>query len=147
MTVNVRLKNEEKYKKGIYKEIGELINQGTKLSKDGLFGKAIEIWDKALEIDQNDVVVLCNKGQSYSNLSRFDQAIKLFDKSISLDPKNANAHYNKACAMINKNEIESGLDYLELAIKYDKNFSEIAKKDDDFLFCKSNSRFQILVGE
>ena len=56
--------------------------------------KAIEAYDKALEIDSNDPDVLTDQGTMYRRVGWFDKAINNFTKANQLNPQHLNSLFN-----------------------------------------------------
>lgn len=56
--------------------------------------KAIEAYDKALEIDGNDPDVLTDQGTMYRRVGWFDKAINNFIKANQLNPQHQNSLFN-----------------------------------------------------
>jgi len=50
--------------------------------------EAITYYDKALEIDPYDTLVLNNKGGALAALGRYEEAITYYDKVLAIDPDN-----------------------------------------------------------
>lgn len=76
-----------------------LYYQGNELYKLGAFEEAIAYFDKALEIDPNNVPAWNSKGLALNNLKMYDEAIRCFDKSLSIYPSNANTWYIEGLAL------------------------------------------------
>jgi tetratricopeptide (TPR) repeat protein len=56
--------------------------------------KAIETYDKALEMDGNDPGVLTDQGIMYRRIGWFDKAIDNFEKANVLNPRHVQSLYN-----------------------------------------------------
>jgi tetratricopeptide (TPR) repeat protein len=141
----VQLKNEE-YEKPENRKIALMIDDSTKLIKEGKFAKALSICEDALKIDPNDVVIIAQKGVAFSRLQNLDEAIKCFDLSLQKDPDFVHAIYNKATVKILQNDVAGALSLLEQSINLDSRFRMIAKNDEDFFYLKNNPDFMMLVG-
>jgi len=128
------------------REIGKSLTEAAMLAKDGQFNKSILLLDKILEKDPNEKNVLVNKGICFSQLGNYDEAISYYDKVLDINPNFSSALYNKAAtkALIGQNE--EALDLLEKALTARKSFIPIAKRDEDFLYLRSNPRFMSIVG-
>ena len=137
--------NEEDYKYGRKKEVGVLLTKGSLLMKDGLFKKALAIYEEAEKIDPLDVNVLANKGMTLAYLGEHSQALEYYDKSLKINPKYGQALYNKASCKSLLGNMEEALELLELAIKADKRCREIAKKDEEFNNLRNMPRFQSII--
>jgi len=56
------------------------------LAKLGRHEEALEVFNKALEINPNDEWALTNKGLTLENLGRYDEALQTLEKAIKIDP-------------------------------------------------------------
>jgi tetratricopeptide (TPR) repeat protein len=61
----------------------------------------INIYDRALAIDPNDVIVITNKGKAFYNCGRttantamYNEAIETFDQGLRIDPNDVGCLYN-----------------------------------------------------
>ena len=74
-------------------------NRGVALANLGKYQQAIECFDKAIEINPNDVNIWNSKGTAFHYQSKYQQAIECFDKAIEINPNDADAWYNKGVAL------------------------------------------------
>jgi tetratricopeptide (TPR) repeat protein len=61
----------------------------------GEYEKAIECFDKVIELDPNSTYAYNNRGIAYSDLKQYERAIEDYNKTIELDPNSASAYYNR----------------------------------------------------
>ena len=88
-----------------YNKLGmDLLNQGK-------YAKAIEYFDKALEIDPKSITYLLNKGISYDMLGNYDLAIQTFDKALEINPNDADVLGEKGYTLMNHKNYEEALFY------------------------------------
>ena len=66
-------------------------NRGRSYDKLGQHQRAIEDYDKVIELDPNNAEAYNNRGSSYHSLGQNERATEDFDKAIELDPNNAEA--------------------------------------------------------
>lgn len=86
------------------------------------YQKAMEYYDKEIELKPDDAKAWVNKGAALGRLGRREEAVKAFDKAIHLKPDDKMAWVNKGIAL-------AGLTRYEEALKaYDKT---IELKPDD----------------
>jgi tetratricopeptide (TPR) repeat protein len=112
----------------------------------GDYKKAIDAYDKAIEIKPDHAGAWYNKGLSLARLGRYEEAIISYDKATKIKPDYADAWYNRACSNVAKNEIEKALSDLEKAIEIDKDtYIKLAKEDADFEGIRNNERFKKLI--
>ncbi len=62
--------------------------------------KAIEFFDKTLEMDPNYTPAWNDKGVAYMELEEFDNAVKCFEKVMIIDPTNSMPIYNMGYVLI-----------------------------------------------
>lgn len=72
-----------------------LFNNADILEEEGKLKKAIECYDKILEIKPKDWQVLFNKAQILVRLRKYNEAIKCYDKAIIIYPKDKTAFEEK----------------------------------------------------
>jgi tetratricopeptide (TPR) repeat protein len=77
----------------------DAILEGNEHFYKGEYSKAIESYDKALEINKKDVNAWNNKGSALGNLGRYDEAIECYDKVLEIDGKNVDAWNNKGVTL------------------------------------------------
>ena len=61
--------------------------------------KAIEFFNKSIEINQYDSLALYNKGICLIRLRKYEEAIKCFEKLVEINPNDSFALYNKGIAL------------------------------------------------
>ena len=80
-------------------KISGTIKNAMTLDNMGQYEEAISWYDKALEIDPENAVVLYYKGIILSNLGRYEEAIFWYDRAIAIDPTHIGALYERRVAM------------------------------------------------
>ena len=100
----------------------ELGNIYEKLAKHE---EAIGSYDKAIEIDPDNVYAWNNKGTALGELGRHDEALKCFDKILEIDPENAHAWNNKGVALGRLSRYDEALECFSKAIEIDPNNARI----------------------
>lgn len=70
-------------------------NIGGRLFLNSSFGEAVEAYDKALESDPANVVIMNNKGKALANQGNYDGAMMVFEEAIRLAPSNKESWTNK----------------------------------------------------
>ncbi len=76
--------------------VEDYINVGLTLDHLGKHQQAIEYYEKALDIDHNNVTALDNKGYALYNLKKYDEAIDIASQAIGIDSNYANVWYNRS---------------------------------------------------
>ena len=71
--------------------IDELIKMGKKQLEDGQYDDALNSFQKAILLNQNDPDLWNLKGIALRSLGRYNEAIECFNKSLEIDPRDKNA--------------------------------------------------------
>jgi tetratricopeptide (TPR) repeat protein len=61
------------------------------LVDDGKYEDALEIFEKALDLDPNNHEIWNQKGVALRSMGRYDEAVECFNKSLELVPKDLDA--------------------------------------------------------
>ena len=69
-------------------------------------GRAIEDFNKAIELDPENANTYYFRGHAYHNKGDHDRAIEDYNKTIELDPENANAYCNRGLVYGRKGEYD-----------------------------------------
>src|SRR5215831_8359714 len=77
----------------------ELLLKGNEFYYNKEYDKAIECYDKILEIDSKYIDAWYNKGLSFDNLEKYYEAIECYDKILEIDPKDAGTWDRKASSL------------------------------------------------
>ena len=87
----------------------------------GVYGKAIDSFEKALKLAPGDKELWNNMGYSSFVAGFFDKAIECFDKAIELDPLYKHAWYNKGYAYHGADMLERAVECYNHAVAIDQN--------------------------
>ena len=68
-----------------------LITLGKSQLEKGHFDEALEIFEKAIHLDQKNPDLLNLKGITLRSLGRYNEAIECFNKSLEIDPRDKNS--------------------------------------------------------
>jgi len=71
--------------------IDELIKMGKKQLEDGQYDYALNLFQKAILLNQNDPDLWNLKGIALRSLGRYNEAVECFNKSLEIDPRDKNA--------------------------------------------------------
>ena len=71
--------------------IDELIKIGKKQLEDGQYDDALNLFQKAILLNQNDPDLWNLKGIALRSLGRYNEAVECFNKSLEIDPRDKNA--------------------------------------------------------
>jgi len=98
-------------------------NMALAYSQVGLHEKAIELYDKSLQQNPDNIYSLNNKGYTLSLMDRYQEAIPLFDKAIRFDKNFAYAYDNRGLSKIKTGNTEEGLQDINHSLELDKDNS------------------------
>ena len=73
------------------KIIDELSEIGKKQLDDGQYEDALNSFQKAISLKQNDPDLWNLKGVALRSLGRYNEAINCFNKSLEIDPRDKNS--------------------------------------------------------
>ena len=73
------------------KTIDELYEIGKKQLDDGQYEDALNSFQKAISLKQNDPDLWNMKGIALRSLGRYNEAIECFNKSLEIDPRDKNS--------------------------------------------------------
>merc|ERR1719285_601797 len=89
------------------KEVAEFVAKGTILQERRHYQKAIELYEKALELNPKCERALVGKGFCYKNLGDNRSALRFYQEALRMNPRLWSAHNNrgvifKECGMVNE---------------------------------------------
>lgn len=130
-------------------EFIELTNKAVELGRQFKNKEAIELYDKAIEINPTVAQTYFNRGACKGNDFDFEGSIKDYDKAIELNPEYMEAYANRGNAKINmftsKGNINSTPEQTESACEdFHKAVSlgdkTIGTEDMIYIHCKKNKK-------
>ena len=71
--------------------IDELVKMGKKQLEDRQYDDALNLFQKAILLNQNDPDLWNLKGIALRSLGRYNEAVECFNKSLEIDPRDKNA--------------------------------------------------------
>ena len=73
---------------GVYlTSIDELSKTGKKQLEDGQYEDALNSFERAISLNQNDPDLWNLKGIALRSLGRYNEAVECFNKSLEIDPR------------------------------------------------------------
>ena len=81
------------------KKSDECMEQGNVLFNLGRDEESLVCYDKALEIDPNNVNAWNNKGDALFDLGRYEESLVCYDKALEIDPNNVDVWGSKGDAL------------------------------------------------
>jgi tetratricopeptide (TPR) repeat protein len=113
----------DEYKKDFTLASDDYSNGGLIYSELNLHEKALELYDKSLSINGNNVYSLNNKGYTLNLLDRYSEAIPYFDKAIESNELFAYAYNNRGLSKFKTGNVSEGLKDIDKSIEIDKDNS------------------------
>ena len=86
------------------------------------YEKALECFDKAIELDPNFAWAYNNRGIVYNNLKQYERALEDFNKTIELNPNEAYAYNSRGTTYADLNEYEKAIEDYDKAIELDPDY-------------------------
>jgi tetratricopeptide (TPR) repeat protein len=142
-TPNKKLKGEEprfyqKFALGVNIEnktrIDRLLTVGWTLDDYGKTDQALEYFDKALAIDQNDADSIYAKAYALKTLKMYEQAIPYYDRALAIDPKDADSLYGKGHALEGLGKSDEAITYYDRALAIDPDDVDSLYNKGEILF-------------
>jgi|TARA_B100000809_G_C14654416_1_gene357198 Flp pilus assembly protein TadD len=72
-------------------EIQDLVAKGQLFLEDGKFDEALDFFERALILNQDDPDLWNSKGIILRSMGRYEEAMESFNKSLKIDPRDKNA--------------------------------------------------------
>ena len=114
--------DDEKY--DIHDKSNKHFEQGRAYGMLKDYFKAIECYDKYLELVPDDTGIIMNKGSMYGELDLWDEAIVLFNKCLEIDPTFADAYYSIGVAQNGKGDYLMAMHFYLEALKIQPDYPE-----------------------
>jgi tetratricopeptide (TPR) repeat protein len=96
-------------------------NRGNSFFDLGNLERAIEDYNKALQLNPDDTVTLSNRGAAYIELKRYDEALEDFSRAVALEPANYVALSNRCWVLVLKNKLDTALADCNSALELSPN--------------------------
>jgi len=88
---------------------------------------------------------LKNLGNLYIELRSFEKSEEKYNEILKIDPSYSSAWYGKACIESLKSNKENSIEFLKKAIKSDKDYVYLAKKEKKFNNIKDSTEFKDII--
>ena len=98
----------------------------------GHIDRAIEIFEKNIEMDENNPILWNNFGLAYFLRERYEDAQKCWEKVLEINSYFPYAHYNIACLNSRLGNFDVAFEHLKRAVEFGSYFKKVAVKDGDF---------------
>ena len=93
------------------------------------YSKAIECFDKTIELEPFHYQAFVDKGICLNNLKQYEEALHFFDMSIETKPCFARAYFFKGVAYYGLNKFQNSNIYFNKAIELDTNYEGELKNE------------------
>src|SRR5574344_1623312 len=101
------------------------IQKGFKLKKNKSYKQAIEMFYKALEIENNNIEILFQLGELYCLLFNYERAVHYMEQVIQNDSKHILALNMLRQIYFNEKKYEKALEYSEKILSFDMSDKNI----------------------
>ena len=129
-------------------DVHALIGNGIRLVKTGKNSKAVDVFNKAFEMDSKDVVIdLYHKGIALGNSGRYAKALDSFNKALEISPQHVDSLYAKACILSMNDKKEEAFDLLFKILDLKPEYRKAVKNNEVFDILKKDSRFEEMLSQ
>ena len=129
-------------------DVHELIGNGIRLTKFGKTSKAVDIFNKALEMDSTDVVNdLYHNGITLGNNGMYAKALDSFNKALEINPQHVDALYAKACILSMNDAKEEAFTLLFKILDLKPEYRKAVKNNEIFNDLKKDPRFEEMLSQ
>ncbi len=98
-----------------------LARKGNNYIQKADYGKALDCFEKALDLCPNDIILLNNIAYTYEKLEKCNKAIETYEKSLKINPSHANAWNGLALSYKKLGKYEEAIRACKKAIELDPN--------------------------
>ena len=130
----ISLLNEGKYKEAIEKFTGAITEdpenpifyyyRGAAFEKTGDLDKAMEDYQKSVELKPDFILPTANIGKIYAKKREHEKAIEFYKKAVELGDQDATNYYNYGVCLMNLGKNEQAKEVLEKLISLEENYSD-----------------------
>ena len=100
----------------------ELIEKGDIFFDEGRYQKALDTYNKALNLEPKNIDALICAGLCYRNLEDYDKAIEYYNTALEIEPDNKTALNNRGYALEMKDQIEEAIEMYKKSLEVDPNY-------------------------
>ncbi|MCK4429255.1 MAG: tetratricopeptide repeat protein [Candidatus Aenigmarchaeota archaeon] len=123
-----------------------LNNTGVDLIDNKQYGKALEIFDKIIELDHDDSFFFGGKATALYCMEEYSKAIEICNKVLDAEPELEDFWILKGCAFHNLKEYEKAIEAYDLALHINPS-QELAKECREKALSKENlDNFEQMFG-
>jgi len=92
------------------------LHQANEMKHRRDYAKAIEIYDRVLEIDPKHARALHSKGNTLDLLGRYEEAVSCYESALMCDPNNAETLFNKGTTLVKVGRQSEGIEFIERGV-------------------------------
>jgi tetratricopeptide (TPR) repeat protein len=86
--------------------------------------RAIEDYNKAVELNPEGAEAYSNRGTVYAGLNQYESAIEDYNKAVELNPEGAGAYYNRGLTYARSNQHERAIEDYNKAVELNPEYVE-----------------------
>lgn len=130
-------------------EFRNLVNEASEITDKFIPPEAIELYNKAIELNPTVSQTYLMRGTAYSNMFKYELAISDYNKALELNPNYMEAYANRGSAKINQFTSKGNLDPTpEQTSSACEDFhkakelgdNSVGTEDMIYLYCKKNKK-------
>jgi superkiller protein 3 len=106
--------------------------QGLKAARSREYSEAIEVYQKALDIDEDNPAALNYKWYAYYKNGQYEEAVETLRRAVAMDPHFAEAFYNLGLALWKLEQPDPAIEAIKTAFRLDPGYVERARLDPEF---------------
>ncbi len=101
-----------------------LRSAGLRLARVGDYGGAIALFDRALEKDKDNILVLVSKGMTYMRMSRLQEALDIFQGIVEIKQNWVGPRFMCGLLMGQQGRYDDALSYLDQALELQSKYAD-----------------------
>ncbi|MBE9048200.1 tetratricopeptide repeat protein [Pleurocapsales cyanobacterium LEGE 10410] len=105
----------------------EVLQQGIAKAKNGDYTAAIELFTKAIALNDKSAQAYYHRGLAYYDLGNIASAIADYDRSLNLDSRQVNVYFSRAMAFLAMDNLQSSIIDLQVVLSLDPNCDKAYK--------------------
>lgn len=102
---------------------GDYIRSGNRYYDKKDYQNALESYNRAVELDENNAVAYYNRGCVFSRQKEYNKAIADYSKAIELDKNYVNAYYGRGIVYGEQGKYDKAIEDYSRTIELDKNYA------------------------
>jgi len=100
-------------------DVSNFVEKGMALFKSGKYDEAITFYDKALQLDANNISGLNNKATALDKLGRHIDALECINNALEIDANNTNTLNNKAATLFQLGNYRGSIELCDKILEID----------------------------